>query len=320
MESLKLALYLEKYQEYLSKVRNHSPLSIEAYMSDLSRFQKFHQDNPGNWKSREYLSRFLKKLFHQNYANSSIYRYRSSLTSFFDYLVKEKLISSSPAKWLGRYKRKRTLPKIWPQTKVEKVIKKLESKKAENKTNRYRENRDLLITEMLYGLGLRISELTHIKVKEIGEEVVMIQGKGGYHQLLPLTPRLSKKIHDYLHKRGNFLSFLKKEDYGYLFLNFRGNPLTVRGARYAFQSRLITQKLDCLHPHGLRHSLAGHLLENGAGIRQVQKVLRHRSIATTQIYTQLSSQFLKGEYHKNHPLARLPYNKSGCKLKKKPIR
>lgn len=316
MDSLKLALYLEKYREYLLKIKNHSPLSIEAYMSDLSHFQKFHQDNLGNWKSREYLSRFLKKLFHQNYANSSIYRYRSSLSSFFDYLVKEKVISSSPVKWLGRYKRKRTLPEIWSQTKIEQAIKKLEIKKAKNKNDHYRESRDLLITEMLYGLGLRISELTYIKVKEIGEEVVIIQGKGGHHQFLPLTPRLLKKIHDYLHERDNFLNLLRKEDHGYLFLNFRGNPLTVRGVRYAFQSKLIAQKLGRLHPHGLRHSLAGHLLENGAGIRQVQKVLRHRSIATTQVYTQLSSQFLKGEYHKNHPLARLSHNKDGSRLRK----
>lgn len=187
-----LNILLERYKEYLYRVKKYSPHSISSYLSDLRTYLQFHRNHVGDWREREYLSHFLKYLFQNNYANSSIYRYRCSLANFFDYLVQYKVISLSPVKQLGRYKRKRVFPKVWSQNKLKEVSTQMKKPVAVTLGKRYCEHRDLLITEMLYGLGLRIAELTRLQVKDIdlSSKMVIVKGKGGQHNLLPLTPRL----------------------------------------------------------------------------------------------------------------------------------
>lgn len=316
---------IEEFNSHLSAKVSYSTHTLLAYKTDLNAYAAFCTENSLNWWERESIRAFLKQLFLKSYRNSTIYRYRSTIAIFFNYLVTNEIVKHSVAKELGKFKRKTSPPRHWSQLQTQTVINTLhQGSKEKSLKLQYLKTRDLIITEMLYGLGLRIAELIQLKTKDIQpqEGLVIILGKGGRHEILPLTPRLAKELPAYLNLRENFLITDASKNTSYnpheqLFCNHLGNPLTVRGARYAFQGRLTKHQFERINPHGLRHSIAGHLLENGADIREVQKILRHRSIATTQKYTHLSPEFLKNSYKDSHPFAKDTFIKKASSVKDK---
>lgn len=309
LELSNLEKYIKLFKDYLKEIKNFSPHTITAYQQDLQQYLAFCQkNNIFKWSERKTLRLFLKSFFEKKYSSTSIYRYRCSLGSFFNFLLKQNLINHSPAKQLGKFKKNNKLPQWLSQKKVHKVIDQLEE---ENKKSfNYLLLRDTLIYNLFYGLGLRISELALLKINDINlkNQVVCVLGKGNHHQVVPLTPRLVDKIRDYLLEREIFIATSKKLNHDYLFCNYLAEKITIRGIRYSFQQRLLKNKQEIIHPHALRHSIATHLLEKGAGIKEVQKVLRHRSIASTQIYTHLSPQVLKKNYSKYHPFSNVSVN------------
>ncbi len=315
-------LCLEKFSFYLENSRSFSPHSVIAYTKDVKIFFDFAARNPYKEINHRVYLAFLEHLSQENYQPSSIARINFALKSYFKYLVQNRIIAAPPFQIKNQKKKYSSTPKVLDQEKINALLnKKLTSntvlKNTENtalKDTTFSEIRDNLIFELLYGLGLRISELQQIQLGDVDfiNDNIFIHGKGNKNTTLPLTKRLKKKIIIYLEarkkrfpeklpeKRLPELEATKKEK---LILNLQGKGISVRGIRYLFYKEFKTNFAEKNYsPHSLRHSLATHLLENGADIKRIQQLLRHKSITTTQIYTKVNKQRLKEQVIRFHPL------------------
>ena len=277
------------YLESLKKTGRWSKNTIIAYETDVNSFlafctaNRFEQINEGEYHS------FLKNLFEEKKVKT-ILRTNYGLRNFFHFLIKRKVIAKMPFEISVRLKK----PKSFPKTISPSQIKFLLNEKNKSPDS-FIHQRDNLILELLYGLGLRIEELKNITIGDLdlSNANLFIKGKGKRNSSLPLTPRLKKKIASYLKLREKYLS-IKKTKHDWLFSNQKGKPITVRGIRYIFYKKcLMILKERRFYPHSLRHSLATHLLENGADLKRIQQLLRHKSIETTKLYTQVSRKNFK---------------------------
>ena len=217
-----------------------------------------------------------------------------SLSSFFRFLVKENVIRDNPVKLVKVPKVKRHLPKILTLSEIELILKK--------EPETIYEVRDLTIVELLFSSGLRVSELTGLKLENyaVSSAEIKVLGKGGKYRIVPVGHEAAIRLAQYLKIRDQFEP---KSDA--LFLNKYGEALTPRGVEQNLDK--ISQKAGVtthLNPHKLRHSFASSLLQGKADLRSVQEMLGHASLAATQIYTHLDFEHLKSVYNSAHPLAK----------------
>ncbi len=291
------------YKNYLNYLMLDNRLAINtkiAYKSDLKLFLNFSKKNKLDFLFKENYNNFLQYLFEKKYQISSIVRINFSLKNFFTFLLWQGSIKKMPFHLSVNLKKPKKLPKVFSKEEIYALLK---DKKNSNQPS-FINQRNNLIIELLYGLGLRISEAKNILLTDLDltNSNILIKGKRNKVVSLPLTKRLHAKIREYCQVREKYLK--GKTSHPYLLINQRGEPITIRGIRYLFyQKNKTIIKSQGFSPHSLRHSLATHLLEAGADLKRIQQILRHQSIQTTEKYTQVSKKLLKEKYLKNHPLA-----------------
>lgn len=284
--------YIKEFCIDLEYARNYSKNTIESYRTDLEQFQEFLKNKPLENASKEDIKRYIK---HSNELNEkSLARHLSALRTFYEFMVKKEYMGSSPMDGVEGPKIGKYLPDV---LSIEEVDALLNLEPHDNFTYRNR-----CILELLYSTGLRISELTSLKLENVNLEasLIKVMGKGSKERIVPLNDITTEYMEKYIKTvRGEML---KKTQTDYLFLNNHGKPLTRQAIFKMIKKRAedIGLKKD-ISPHTLRHSFATHLLQNGADIRFIQELLGHSDVGTTEIYTHIINETLKKDYDDYNP-------------------
>jgi len=289
---------IHQFIHYLSEEKNSSPHTCRAYEKDLEEFDNFLKssgiclstmgDIEMEKVDRLAIRRYLSFLHRKN-KKSSIARKISTLRSFFKYLVREQLATSNPAKSVSTPKVEKPLPTTLTVDEAFRLMETPTEKKG---------LRDRAILELLYSSGIRVGELVGLSLDQLDLDlgIVKVMGKGRKERIVPVGSKAIEALKAYLEKRGILDG---KEP---LFLNSRGGRLTARSVgrvikKYTKRSGIFRR----VSPHTLRHSFATHLLDAGADIREIQEMLGHASLSTTQRYIHLSLGKLMEVYDKAHP-------------------
>jgi integrase/recombinase XerC len=299
---------IERYIQYLQYERNASPHTIRNYRSDLEQFRNFLIQHAGEEKiaiksiDALRIRAYLAHLFEAEKKKTSIARKLSAVRAFFKFLMRDRVISENPSKTVSTPKLARTLPRVMTEEEMNEFLNRIAEGAATGDPVLIR---DRAILELLYASGLRVSELVGLDLRQVnfGEGMVLVRGKGNKERIVPFGSKAREAINACLPVRERVLHENKKTS-GALFLNQRGGRLTARSVDRLLKS-YVRQFLPNLHvsPHGLRHAFASHLLAEGADLRAIQEMLGHKSLATTQKYTQVSIKQLMEVYDKSHPKA-----------------
>lgn len=295
-----------RFLKHLEAEKGFSEHTLAAYRRDLLQFQAFLKDggrgsldDPAS-VSKTHVRGYLAELHRLRTAKSTMARKLSALRSLFKYLVAKKIVPANPAAQVSNPKQESRHPK---SLNVDQAFALLKDKGQDKGQSPAEHRRDLALAELLYGSGLRISEALALDVRdcEPASGVVRVMGKGSKVRLAPLSTTSIETLQAYLDVRGE-LDPTGKEDA--LFLGARGGRLQRRQANRILEKLAAEAGLpQSISPHGLRHSFATHLLENGADLRGVQELLGHSRLATTQRYTHLTLAKVVEAYDKSHPKA-----------------
>lgn len=291
------------FKSYIEDEKSYSHNTSISYIDDIYSLVNFlDREQFGDLQTvSSRIARFYTATLHEKYTPKSIARKISSLRSFYNFLSREELVKDNPFLEVELPKQEKKLPKFIYPEEIESLFNSINTVKPIGK-------RDKLILELLYGTGVRVSELCNIKIKDIDfyQDLILIHGKGSKDRYVPIHKLLSKELKDYiLTTRTEFLKRSDDKGNDTLLLNFKGTSLTTRGVRLVIK-RIIdnSEETFSLSPHKLRHSFATHLLDNGADLRSVQELLGHSSLSSTQIYTNVTKERLKDSYMHAHPRAK----------------
>lgn len=284
------------FRAYLSVEKGLSANTIAAYSADLRRFGRFLSLKGLSYISfsRDDITDFLEELRSGGLSAASLCRAISSVRGLCRYLVLSGSIGEDPAENLSTPRKWQTLPRALGLEDIMKLLKTGRSGPLAT--------RDEAMLETIYSSGLRVSELIGLKMTDVNFEAgfLRVTGKGSKERVVPTSPRALQTIKRYM--QGLRPALLKKRYSEYLFITARGKPMT----RQRFWQALARHARDAglkIAPHTLRHSFATHMLEGGADLRSLQKMLGHSDIATTQIYTKVSMDRAKKVYKDHHPRA-----------------
>ena len=288
----------ENFKNYLKLERGLSDNSIKSYDYDLILFKKFLitnkiNDTPLNCKP-ETIKNYLYKSFSDKKSISQA-RSISAIKSFFNYLIFEGYIKDSPISNIESPKQEKKLPKVLTEEEIKKLINSID-------LNHEFGQRNKTIIEILYGTGIRVSELINLKLSNIffKENIIKVIGKGNKERFVPLGEIASNEMKIYINNRNRLKIDSKSSDI--LFLNRYGRGLTRSMIFKIISDASKRVGLDKkISPHTLRHSFATHLIKNGADLRTIQMILGHESITTTEIYTHLDTLHLEEVLKKYHP-------------------
>lgn len=292
---------LDKYIDYLLYEKAYSKHTILNYKDDILEYLDFLKLEELEYENivyedlRYYLVYLKDK---KKNSNSSIDRKISALRGFYKYLVNLKILEANPFDIVSGPKKEKKLPRYFEYNELEELFNSVDVSSVIGR-------RDRLILELLYATGVRVSEMVEIKVSDIdiSNRNINIIGKGNKERIVKFGEYCLDAINDYLDNSYNKLNI---NNINYLFLNSRGSKLTDRGVRYILDNLIKETGLNKkISPHMLRHSFATHLLNNGADLLTVQKLLGHESIKATQVYTHVSTDRLKEVYFKSFPRAKL---------------
>jgi integrase/recombinase XerC len=303
MAETKLSPMQKAVIQFLQNLRewNASPNTILAYGKDLAEFVKYI----GPIESADQLDHvrirgFLSHLYERGLGKTSVARHLAAIRSLYKWLAREGKVKQNPAALVSTPKLPKKLPRV---PTIEEVNNVLDGELAE--TAAFVE-RDKTILELLYGCGLRNSELIGINLDDIhwSNETILVRGKGRKERMVPLGDTAAEAIREYLSKRKELLS-AKKRITPALLVNLRGQRLTTRSVGRIVKHIAVSKGLSPdVHPHTLRHAFGTHLLEEGADLRAIQEMLGHERLSTTQRYTQLSMKHVVEVYDKTHPRAK----------------
>lgn len=291
---------ISEYQHYLVSEKMKSENTVHSYVSDLQNYIYYLNEKQGiddirnvDTKTIQKYLAYLKKL---GYSPTSTSRALSAIKSFHKFLYLEHRTLENPATNLSSPKLDKKLPTVLSE---EEVIKLLDS--LDDSTPIHHRNKAMI--EMVYGTGLRVSELVGLKLQDLHltNKMISVKGKGNKERIVPINDYANKVLREYIINSRPKLAKPSKDN-GYVFLNHLGTPISR-------QSFFLILKEQCnkagitkeVSPHTLRHSFATHLLEAGTDLRLIQEMLGHEDISTTQIYTHLSNQKLKEIYKGAHP-------------------
>lgn len=277
------------FKQYIRLEKGLSDNTVEAYMRDYTLFAGFilrQYDVPPTKVEQYMVERYLAYLFEEcRHAKASQARELSGVKAFFNYLLINDKIEQSPTELISTPKRTRHLPDVLTIEEVELIINSIPLDNTKGK-------RDRAMLELLYSCGLRVSELTSLRLSDLffGEGYIRVMGKGSKQRLVPISNVARERIMIYMDCRKAKDS--KNKDI--LFLNNRGKALTRVMLFTIIREAVLRAGIDkSVSPHTFRHSFATHLLAGGASIRQVQEMLGHESIETTEIYTHLDTTRLR---------------------------
>ena len=289
---------IENFKNYLKLERGLSMNSIKSYEFDLIQFKNFMIENAINESPKQCSSSTVKTYLYKNFSNKksrSQARSISALKSFFNYLLFEGEINSSPLNDIESPKIENKLPEVLTEDEIKRLISSVNLDSEFGQRNK-------TIIEVLYGTGIRVSELTDLKLSNIffDENILKVTGKGNKERFVPLGKIASIEIKKYLNDRDKLKINSKFSDI--LFLNRYGRHLTRSMIFKVINDYSKNANIDKkISPHTLRHSYATHLLKNGADLRTIQLILGHESITTTEIYTHLDTYHLEDVLKKYHP-------------------
>ena len=281
--------------------RDVSPHTLTAYGSDLGQFSEWSQRGRVTdlrKVDRKHLRRYVAYLTERSYARRTIARKISAVRSMLRWAVLHDLIPASPAEDLGVPKLDRPLPKGLRAADAARLV---DLPPSDDPIGL----RDRAILELLYGSGLRVAELCALDVDDVDLRggAVLVTGKGRKQRRIPIGEPTRAAFDAYLPTRLWFLERGPGRDQAALFMNRRGTRLDQRSVRAALTRYATADGLPPISPHGLRHSFATHLLDGGADLRAVQELLGHENLATTEIYTHVSTERLRTVYEQSHPRA-----------------
>jgi integrase/recombinase XerC len=282
-----------QFIHHLSSEKNASPHTCRNYLRDLEQFESFLDGMAVEKVDRLVLRKYLSYLHRKN-RKSSIARKLSTLRSFFKYLVREQIIPSNPAKPVSSPKIDKLLPTA---LSVDEAFRLMESP-LKLKGAREAEARDRALLELLYSSGIRVSELVGLNRNRLDPDlgIVKVMGKGRKERIVPVGAKAVEALTAYLEVRGQGMGESP------LFVNRRGGRLTTRTvARVVKKHARHSAIFRKISPHSLRHTFATHLLDAGADLREIQEMLGHASLSTTQRYTHLTVGKLMEVYDKAHP-------------------
>lgn len=277
-----------EYERYLKIERRLSENTVAAYMNDFEKFSHFilrHYDVVPERVEQPMVERYMGWLYGMNRSAASQARHLSGVKSFYNYLLINDKIEQLPTDNVDNPRLDRTLPDVLTVEEIDAMLATFDMRTSKG-------CRDSAIVEVLYSCGLRVSELTSLKISDLffGEGYIRIIGKGDKQRLVPIGSVARDKIQLYMEYR---TPATRSE--ATVFLNNRGKPLTrVMVFNIIKQAALLAGIEKQISPHTLRHSYATHLLEGGANIRQVQELLGHESILTTEVYTHVNRKHLRG--------------------------
>lgn len=288
---------LRKYVAHLRLEKGLAENSILAYIDDIKKLYSYLATDKIVWKDvqQETLHNFICTLQDVGIGARSQARILSGIKTFFAYLFLEGYIDNDPTTTIEMPRLGRHLPTILSVEEINLLIESIDLSQPEGQRNR-------AIIETLYSCGLRVSELTNLRISQLylTDEYIVVEGKGSKQRLVPISTQAIEEIKRYMLVRANQTIQPGEDDY--LFLNRRGRHMTRQMVFY-----IIRNTCECVgikktvSPHTLRHSFATHLLENGANLRAIQQMLGHESITTTEVYVHLDKHFLRKEVIMFHP-------------------
>ena len=280
--------------------RNASAHTIKAYTGDLDAFAAYVGER--DWKTIDHVAirGFLSHLYDKGLSKTSVARALAAVRSLYRWLAQEGIVEQNPAKLVSTPRLAVKLPRV---PTIEEVNSVLDGKMPEAASS---PERDRLLLELLYGCGIRNSELVGINLEDmrISNEAILIRGKGKKERYVPFGESVRNALVNYLPWRQQLLATRKKVTPA-LLVNQRGGRLTTRSVGRIVKRIAVAKGLSPdVHPHTLRHAFGTHLLEEGADLRSIQELLGHERLATTQRYTQLSVQHMMDVYDRTHPRAK----------------
>lgn len=292
---------LTAFTAYLRVEKNASPHTVKEYVADISEFAAFmeqHQitalDAVSYLQGRAYLAHLVQK----GLSRRSIARKLSSMRSFFRFLLREELVAQNPFQMVATPKLAKKLPSFLYPQEIETLFALLDATTPLGQ-------RDCVIFELLYGSGVRVSELVTIRTDavDLANGIVLVMGKGAKERYVPIGSYAITAIRQYKEQGRNML-LADRPDCGTLLLNYRGEPLSARSVRRVVEKYVRAAAVSLnVSPHTFRHTFATHMLNAGADLRTVQELLGHVNISTTQIYTHVTKERLRQVYHTAHPRA-----------------
>lgn len=291
---------IKDFETFLKFERNFSENTVDAYLRDIKKLKDYAElglDNTGPLViTYENIQEYLFQLSKQKFSERTQARWISSIKSFFKYLVEDEVREDNPATLLEGPKLGLYLPDTLSFEDVERIINAININTDLGKRN-------LCMIEVLYGCGLRVSELIDLKISNINfkESYLKVEGKGDKSRFVPLAKFTSNLIKEYINEVRSKGKINKKHE-DFVFLNSRGSAMS-RVIVFIIIKEL-TEKAGIrkkISPHTFRHSFATHLLQNGADLRYIQEMLGHSSITTTEIYTHLKNEELRDVILNYHP-------------------
>ncbi len=293
---------VDSFETYLSIEKNYSDYTIGGYLKDVKDFGEYLKENDfGDLVKigpRNIARYYLAYLTSKNYARRSINRKVSSLRTFYRYIHKKGFVLDNPFIEVETPKIEKSLPKFLYKNEINEMFQAIDKNSAMGR-------RDNAILELLYGSGIRVSELCSLTDKSIdyANNMIRVFGKGHKERYVPMSERAKDALKEYLFLgRPELLMKNEIANPQELFLNHHGGTLTTRGVRVVLNNIIDkTSETIKVSPHMLRHSFATHLLDGGADLRSVQEMLGHVNLSTTQIYTHVSKEQIQMAYMKSHP-------------------
>jgi len=299
---LKPAIVGRSIQQFLRSLRqrNTSAHTIKAYAGDLRGFSSYVGSR--DWRDIDHLAirGFLSNLYEKGLSKTSVARSLAAVRSLYRWLGREGIVGQNPAALVATPKLPKKLPRV---PTIEEMNSVLDGEMPEAAAF---PERDRLILELLYGCGIRNSELIGINLDDVrsSAEAIPIRGKGKKERYVPFGQSVTAALKAYLPVRRDRLVACKRTTHA-LLINFRGGRLTTRSVGRIIKKIAVANGLPPdVHPHTLRHAFGTHLLEQGADLRAIQEMLGHERLSTTQQYTQLSMKHVLAIYDQTHPRAK----------------
>jgi len=298
---------INSFLNYLTVEKGFSENTVEAYRNDLQQMASFAEEEANkqsrmpSWAnfSRQGMLSYMLNLKERNYAATTIARKVAAARSFFGFLKAEGIIKADPTENMSSPSVGKSLPKPISISQVRSLL------DQPDKLNSPEARRDKAMLELLYASGMRISELVSLNLGDVDTAggYVRCFGKGHKERIVPIYEQAARLVKEYSEETRPKLAHKKNEVA--LFLNPRGERLTRQGFWQKLKEYAKSAGLDTkISPHTLRHSFATHMLSGGADLRVVQELLGHANIATTQVYTHLTSEHVRRTYEKSHPRAK----------------
>lgn len=291
---------LSEFQDYLLNVRRYSSNTVSSYSFDICDFTKYIRGLGKIFKDIKVddVKSWILDLTERQIGKRSIKRKMSSLKSFYAWMYLQKKVDSDPFEYVHSPKATHALPDFFSEKEIDTLL------TANEKRTDKLKDRDQALLMLMFASGLRASEVVNLTFNQVDfdNRIMKVSGKGNKDRLVPFTNSAKEAMLNYIN---GLRKDLLKEDTKYIFLNSKGNKMTVRGLEYILDEiEAKTGLYGKIHPHMLRHSFATKMLNRGADLRTIQELLGHSSIETTSIYTHVAYENMKETYEKTFPRAK----------------